>query len=189
MHHLSHQLITPPRLAADGRGFAFVGQFRVIMQLDASSDWTKFEYRQYIKGTCLIYRGRFASFPHSRANWTPIGAPLHAGHLFKVPGGLKESFTEDGEVLNGVITRFGYRSNRPVVSLGLQDHYLPTQRTGRIYHSLDTFGIRGERVEPGLRIVYNISYEGRIIDTSRSASGSQTVLRRHWNFSADDIIG
>ena len=189
MHHLAHQLITAPRLAAEGSGFAFVGQFRVIMQLDASTDWSKFEYRQYIKGTCFVNHGRFSGTPHSRANWNQVGSSVNGASYFRMTGGLNATeYREDNEIVNGVPTKFGHRSNRPTVITGLQDHYLPTQRTGRIYHSLDTFGIRGTSREVGLRIVYNLHYEGRIIDTSLPATGSQTILRRRWSIAANDII-
>jgi hypothetical protein len=186
MHHLSHQVITPPRLAAEGQGFAFVGQFRVIMRLDGEADWEKYQYRQYIKGSCFLYHGRFRSSAHSRANWSAVGLPGSGNQYFGVPGGLTNNFTEDGEVINGTTYKFGYRNQPPVFRSGIEDHYLPSQRTGRIYHSLDTFGMRGARRETGLRIIYNLSYEGRIIDTT--LRGNQTILRRHWNISADDII-
>jgi hypothetical protein len=186
MHHLAHQIITPPRLAADGHGFAFVGQFRVIMQLDPSTDWTKLQYRQYIMGKCLLYHGSFSSLAHSRATWSARGLPESGNHYFSVPGGLSNEYKEDGEVINGATSRFGYRNNPPVFGLGIEDRYLPSQRAGRIYHSLDTFGMRGTRRETGLRIIYNLYYEGRIIDTT--LRGRQTILRRRWSISADDII-
>ena len=189
MHHLSHQIITPPRLAAEGSGFAFVGQFRVNMQLDPETDSARLQYRQFIKGSCLIYHGRFSSSPHTRANWSAVGLPGNGNQFFTVPGGLTANYTEDGEVVNGTVTRFGYRSSLPVNTLGTEDRYLPSQRTGRIYHLLDTYGMRGARRETGLRITYNLFYEGKIIDTSLPATGSQTVLRRHWEIRADDIIG
>jgi hypothetical protein len=186
MHHLSHQVITPPRLAADGHGFAFVGQFRVTMQLDPSTEWTNLQYRQYIKGNCLLYHGSFSSLAHSRSNWTARGLPGSGNQYFSVPGGLTNDYKEDGELINGVISKFGYRNNPPLFGLGIEDRYLPSQRTGRIYHSLDTFGMRGARRETGLRIVYQLYYEGRIIDTT--LRGNQTILRRHWTITADDII-
>lgn len=186
MHHLSHQVITPPRLAADGQGFAFVGQFRVIMQLDPLSDWTKLQYRQYIKGSCFLYHGSFSSLAHSRANWSARGLPGSGNQYFGVPGGLTNDYTEDGEVINGTPYKFGYRNNPPLVASGIEDRYLPSQRAGRIYHALDTFGMRGARRETGLRIIYQLHYEGRIIDTT--LSGSQTIVRRRWSITADDII-
>ena len=188
MHQFSHRLITPPRLAAEGRGFAFVGQFRVQVQLDPETEYTNFEYRQYIKGNCTLSHGRFSSAAHSRANWSAVGLPGSGNHFFGVPGGLTANYTEDAEVVNGNTCRFGYRTGAAVNTLGIEDRYLPSQRTGRIYHSLDTFGMRGDVREPGLRIVYNLFYEGRIID-NRLSGGNQTVLTRRWEVRADDIIG
>ena len=187
MHQLTHQTITTPQIRAEGRGFAFVGQFRVTMRLDQSANCSQFEYRQYIKGSCLVYHGRFSSSAHSRANWTAVGLPIDGNQFFGVPGGLTGSYTEDGEVINGATSKFGYRSNPPVNAQGIEDRYLPSQRNGSLYHALDTFGMRGARVETGLRIIYNLSYEGRIIDTS--VRGNNIVLTRHWTVRADDIIG
>jgi hypothetical protein len=187
MHHLSHQLVTPPRLAAEGSGFAFVSQFRVTMRLDPDSDWTFFEYRQYIKGNSTLTHGHFSSSPHSRANWVADGTPAPGNSFFRIPGGLTENYREDGIVENGITSRFGYRSNAAVNAFGIEDRYLPSQRNGRNYHSLDTCGMRGTGREAGVRITYNLFYEGRIIDTRLSAA-RQTVLRRQWVIRADDIM-
>ena len=190
MHHLSHQIITPPRLASQGSGFVFVGQFRVNMQLDPSTDWTKFEYRQYIKGDCLIYMGSFIAEPRSRGTWRWSGqTPISGEQYFSIPGGLNNNdYMEDGEIVNGFTQKFGYRSNPPMHRQGITDHYLPSQANGRIYQSLDTFGIRGRNLQVGMRVIYNLHYEGRIIDTRLPRTGSQTILRRRWQINADDIV-
>ncbi len=187
MHHFTHHLITPPRLAAEGNGFAFVGQFRVLIHLDPESDCTFFQYRQYIKGNCVLQHGSFASSHHSRANWAAVGLTFNGNSSFRVPGGLTANYTEDGHVFNGVTSRFGYRSNVSLNALGVEDRYLPSQSTGRTYQLLDTCGMRGTSRVVGLRITYNLFYEGRIIDTR--LTGNQTVLSRHWVVRADDIIG
>jgi hypothetical protein len=187
MHHLSYQLVTPPRLAAEGNGYAFVGQFRVNMRLDPDSDWTFFQYRQYIKGNCTYTQGSFSSPHPSRANWVSIGLTVNDSSAFKIPGGLTSNYTEDGHVVNGVISRVGYRSNGPVLDLGREDRYLPSQANGRNYQLLDTCGIRGTSRQSGRRLIYNLFYEGRIIDTRLSAA-NQTVLTRRWEIRADDII-
>jgi hypothetical protein len=186
MNFLTHEIISQPRLANEGVGFALMGQFRVNMKLGDETDWKRFQYRQYIKGNCRMIQGRFSSPAHSRANWIGIGLDIPGNMKFDIPGGLNTYYSEDGEVINGRTYRFGYRTNPPVNMLGLEDRYLPSQESGRVYQLMDTCGMRGDRRISGLRIIYNLFYEGCIIDTKRT--GVHKVLTKRWEIRADEII-
>lgn len=176
--------VTPIALRAFGAGWMMGGSFRVIARFNHPSGCGRFEYRQRIKGTATVQQGRFTGTP-SLATWVATGPVANAASSFEIPGGLPTAFAEDGQIVGGVVHRFGHRSAPAHVATGIEDRYLPTQATGCEYKAQDTYGLRGSTRPTGLRIKLDILWQGRIIDTSRA----NTVIRTlHWGAKKDDII-
>lgn len=178
--------IVPAALRADGAGFVAGGQFIVRVRFD-DADAGRYEYRQYIKGSAFVTHGSFSGAP-SFATWTATGTPHNAANDFLIPGGLKTTFAEDGEVRSGRIERFGYRNTSfggGSLRQGIEDRYLPSQATGAEYRSRDTWGLRGLSRPRGLRVKIDIVYKGAVIDT---LEGNRVVDTRHWGVHIDDII-
>jgi len=186
--NITYTPVLAPAIRAEGAGFACVGRGRVTVEFGRPGmrNVSRYQYRQYIKGSCTLQRGNFSGTPHSRENWVAIELPQSGNNLFAIPGGgLQAGFTEDGEVSNGTAFYFGYRTNPAVSREGLEDYYIPNQQTGDRYVNLDTFGIRGPSRPSGLRIIFDITWEGRIVDTSR---GNLPVMVKSWNSAVDQII-
>lgn len=178
--------IVPAGLRGDGAGFFAGGQFIVHVRFDEAGA-SRYEYRQYIKGSAYTTRGSFSGAP-SLASWTASETPHNASTDFLIPGGLQTHFTEDGEVRSGRTERFGYRDGRfggGRIAHGIEDRYLPSQSTGAEYKARDTWGLRGTARPRGLRIKIDIIYKGAIIDTS---DHNRVVDTRHWGVHIDDII-
>lgn len=176
--------ITPPGLRALGSGFKAGGQFIVRARFD-EEDAFRYEYRQYIKGTAILTQGQFGPGAPSRANWRATHPPYNAANDFQIPGGLRPTFTEDGQVRGGRIERFGYRNSMPVLRHGIEDQYQPDQKMGNLYRLRDTWGLEGTSRPRGLRIQIDITYKGVIIDTQ---DNNNEVRRLTWRVQIDDII-
>ncbi len=176
--------ITPPGLRGLGAGFRAGGQFIVRARFD-EEDAFRYEYRQYIQGTASVTMGAFAPGAPSRATWTATNPPHNAANDFAIPGGLRPTFTEDGQQRHGRIERFGYRNAMPVVRFGLEDRYLPDQKMGNEYRLRDTWGLEGATRPRGLRVQIDITYKGVIIDIR---DGNREVRRLTWRVRIDDII-
>ncbi len=176
--------VTPIDLRAFGPGWMMGGSFRVRARFNPTVDCRRYEYRQFIKGTATVQQGR-STGPPAFATWVAAGPVINAAGSFQIPGGLPTSFAEDGQMVGGVIHRFGHRSAPPHVSIGLEDRYLPTQAAGCEYRAQDTYGLRGATRPSGLRIKLDITWQGRIIDT---AGGNRILRTLHWRARKDDII-
>lgn len=177
--------LTPIDLRASGAGFKMGGRFKIQLRLNPSSDCSRYQYRQFIKGSVSLQQGRFIGTPHTLANWRATGALHNAMHDFRVPGGLQPHFTEDGEMRHGRAHHFGHRSAAPVNEPGLEDRYLPTQASGCEYRGMDTYGLEGRSRPVGLRIKMKITWQGRVIDTANS---NRIIDTRHWGVDRDDVI-
>ncbi len=176
--------VTPIALRGFGAGWMMGGSFRVHARFNPTVNCRPLEYRQLIKGTATVQQGRFTGAP-SLATWVATGTVINAASSFQIPGGLPTAFAEDGQVVGGVTHRFGHRSAPAHISTGLEDRYLPAQATGCEYRAQDTYGLRGATRPVGLRIKLNITWQGRIIDTSRA---NRLVRTLHWGVNKDDII-
>ncbi|MCA9139658.1 MAG: hypothetical protein KDB00_22955 [Planctomycetales bacterium] len=182
--------VRPITLERLGRGWICKGKFRVIIRFHEDVDATRYEYRQFIKGTASTQPGRFTATPPSMQNWVSTGALTDAASAFQVPGGLSATiFREDGFVRrNGSVDRYGYRSNAASLETNTapEDRYLPNQAHGRTYRCTDAPGLADDRGRPaGLRIRQKFLFQGRIIDTAR---GNRIVATRHWKLEGDHII-
>lgn len=177
--------ITPPgiRPLREG-GFMAGGQFIVRARFDAA-DASRYEYRQYIKGTAFVIMGRFGSGTPSLTNWRATHPPHNAKDDFEIPGGLRTNFTEDGQRRGGRTERFGYRSAMPVLRQGLEDQYLTDQKMGDQYRLRDTWGLRGTSAPRGLKVQLDITYKGVIIDRRE---GDREVRRQVWRCQLHDVI-
>ncbi|MFK7821329.1 MAG: hypothetical protein AB8G99_21620 [Planctomycetaceae bacterium] len=174
-----------------GGGWSAKKSFRVVVEFARGIDASRYEYRQYIKGTATIQRGSYRGATPRSGNWTASGPVMNSGNAFSVPGGLTPNFKEDGQVIGGRTERYGYRSNRPtmVSPTTPEDRYLPAQANGRTYRATDFVGLTF--VPPfreslsGLRVRQNIIFQGRVIDTARS---NRTIKTLHWSVRGDVII-
>lgn len=184
--------LMPIRYRKQNNGdFHIGGRFRVFVLFNHLLDNRHLEYRQYIRGSFSVQRGSFSSENQTTANWVANGPEHSLNNIFSVPGGLRRSFSEDGEVRRGRgnsrwTENYGYRSRRPVHRSGIEDRYLPNQRTGHIYRCMDTFGASGRRtgLTLGNRFRMNIVYQGRVINTRNR----QIVDSRQWRYRIDYII-
>jgi hypothetical protein len=185
-----HHTVTPTGLRASGPGnlgFFFGGRFRVRLRLNPNADCRRFEYRQFIRGTCTARRGTFAAgLPRVLANWSPSGPESDRSSVFQVPGGLSATqLREDGQVVGGVTRRIGHRGAAQTLQEGLEDRYLPTRATGCDFHAVDTYGLRDNIRIIGTRLRLHLVFEGRVIDTS---DHNRIIQRIHWSVRGDDII-
>lgn len=176
--------VTPIALRAFGSGWMMGGSFRVIARFNHPSGCGRLEYRQRIKGTATVQRGRFTGAA-SLATWVATHPVESAASFFEIPGGLPRDFVEDGQIVAGVVHRFGHRSAPAHIGTGIEDRYLPSQASGCEYRAQDTYGLRGNSRLTGLRIKLDIIWQGRIIDTSR---GGAVIRTLHWGAKKDDII-
>ncbi len=178
-----HTTMLRPVLNGDGAGFFAGGQFRVRIQLSSERDCEHYQYRQYIRGTATLQQGEFVG--ESRLeNWRATGEPESVARLFAVPGGLRTSYTEDGERRNGQVHRFGYRRGRGVQEEGLEDRYLP-HPNGAEYRLLDTWGLRGRERPVATRIRIRVHYKGKVIDTRRPTEALET---QEWSYHLDNLF-
>lgn len=176
--------IQPAGLRGLGAGFKAGGEFIVRARFD-QEDASRYEYRQYIKGTATLTMGQFGAGAPSRANWHATQPPHNAANDFQIPGGLRPTFTEDGQTANGRTERYGYRNAMPVMKGGLEDRYMPDQKMGHEYRLRDKWGLSGRSRPRGLHVQLDITYKGVIID---NRDGNREVRQLTWRVQVDDII-
>ncbi len=182
--------VRPVTLESLRAGWICKGNFRVIIRFSEDVDASRFEYRQFIKGSASTEPGRFTGSPASMDNWVSTGTRTDRRSAFRVPGGLSPTeFREDGFVRrDGGVDRYGYRTSAASLETATspEDRYLPTQEHGRTYRCTDGVGLQDDRSRPsGLRIRQKFIFQGRIIDTAR---GNRIVATRHWKVEGDHII-
>ncbi|MEM0927015.1 MAG: hypothetical protein AAGJ83_13320 [Planctomycetota bacterium] len=182
-------LVSPIKLRSKGTGWACKGKFRVIIRFHPDIDASRYEYRQYIKGSASTQRGHFTGTTPTTENWRAIYAAVDQSDKFKVPGGLSNSFKEDGfQSDGGKVESYGYRRTRGTRQTDEtpEDRYLPNQSSGHTYRCNDCPGLEGTNGRPsGLRIRQTFTFQGRIIDTHRD---NQIVATRHWRLEGDHIL-
>lgn len=177
--------VDPIALRGFGKGFMLGGQFKIELKFNPSIDCSRYEYRQFIKGSCTLTKGTFGTSTPSRATWKSTSAAYDAKKDFPISGGLQTYFTEDcGPTSLGTRT-FGYRSSSPLKETGCVDRYLPKQSSGHEYEALDTFGIRGDKKLQGLHIELHLHYMGQVVDTKNK---DRIIRTLHWRFDGDDFI-
>jgi len=184
-----HSVVHPTQLHAwphaSSPGFMLGGRFRVLLRLDPAIDCTRYEYRQFIKGTCTAQRGHFNG-PVGPATWVADGPEIDRASAFSIPGGLHtHTFHEDGIVQNGHTSRFGHRSSNATVEEGVEDRYSPRQRDGSTYHLTDTYGIKDVTRVVGTRVRLHLHFEGRVIDRQNHDAVVNTI---QWAVRGEDII-
>jgi hypothetical protein len=171
--------------ATGSPGFIMGGRFHVLLRLNPRGNCAKYEYRQFIKGTCTAQRGHFNG-PVSLTNWQADGPELDRSSVFQIPGGLDgATFHEDGMIVNGIVSRMGYRTAPALMAQGIEDRYLPNQTTGCEYHAMDTYGLRDTTRVVGTRFRLHFWFEGRVIDRQ---SHDRVVSRLNWEVQGDDIV-
>jgi hypothetical protein len=180
--------LLPTTLKTDGgAGWTMSGRFQVRLLLNPNLNPERFEYRQFIRGTASAQRGAFQTgVPPSLATWTATGPVVDAASSFNTPGGLQQSFAEDGTTQHGVILHYGRRSAAPIhqAQIGWEDFYLPTQATGNEYHSMDNPAVSGTPRIVGLRARLSLDFSGRVIDTT----DGRIVRSLQWAIRGDDIM-
>ena len=177
---------TPLGLRASGSGWVVRGNFRIHIVFNPKAGCSRYEYRQYIRGTATIQQGTFPSgVEPSMTTWQPTGQLIDVASTFLIPGGLPSQFREDGQTVAGRVLHFGYRSSPPVVAEGTEDRYLPAQATGWEYRGTDTYGLSGTSRVIGLRIRLSLVWQGRIIDTR---AHNRVIKQDTWHVNGDNII-
>ncbi len=177
--------ITSMALRGMGSGWKMSAEFVVRLFLNPSVDASRYEYRQFIRGTCTLQPGRFTGTTPSRASWVHTARPADARSQFSNPGGLPARQSEDGQRVRGRTFRYGHRSANPVQERGLEDRYLPDQAGGHEYRARDVPGISGTTRPRGLRIRIDLNFQGRVIDVRDSNRVIRTLA---WRYQGDDII-
>ncbi|MFU7559337.1 hypothetical protein ACMFWY_11720 [Roseiconus sp. JC912] len=182
--------VRPITLESLGSGWICKGKFRVIIRFDPAIDASRYEYRQFIKGTATTQQGRFTGSTPSMSNWVATGTLNDRKSAFQIPGGLSSTtYREDGFVKrDGTIERYGYRSSPASIETNTtpEDRYSPNQAHGHTYRCTDGVGLLDRTGRPpGLRIRQKFLFQGRIIDTARS---NRIVATRHWKLEGDHIL-
>jgi hypothetical protein len=172
-----------PDLRANGAGWMLRGRFSIRVRFEPAPDVSRYEYRQYIRGTAWTQAGQFPEDETpSVENWTPSAPRVNAAALFEIAGGLPTSWTEDGQGSEC----FGHRDAAGVSRAGLVDRYSPDQANGDSYELVDTYGFEGTNRVFGTKLFFDLRYRFVIVD--RQEGGSREILRRSLRTSAERIL-
>jgi hypothetical protein len=140
------------------------------------------EYRQYIKGRTSQMSGIWAG-----GIWTPTGAWQSMNLNFPIPPdpktglgyGLYPQWKEDGLLLRGVTSRYGYRGHNTVDGSEVIGRYHPDPVMGDGYYAYDVPRLGGEMVE-GSHLEIELHFVGAIINVKTGAS----IEMKQWSFHA-----
>ena len=177
--------IKPMQLRPFRGGWKASSEFVVRLFLNSSVDCSRYEYRQFIRGSCSTQRGTFSGGVQSFATWTATGSVQNQRNRFAIPGGLSTRFKEDGQEVSGRVFRYGYRSEEPVLSQGLEDRYLPDQANGHEYRARDIPGLAGSGRPVGLRVRLDFHFRGCVVDTQNN---DEVIRTLHWGYDGDFIV-
>lgn len=177
--------IKPMALRGFGSGWKMSAEFVVRLFLNPSLDCRRYQYRQFIRGTCTLQPGRFTGATVSRGTWVHTAPARDVAGEFEQPGGLPTRLSEDAQRVHGHTFRYGHRDADPVLETGLEDRYLPDQAGGPEYRARDIPGISGTTRPRGLRIRIDLHFRGRVIDVE---DGGRAIRTLAWRYQGDDII-
>ena len=173
--------------------------FRVQIDYSPGIDFNRYQYRQFIKGSGSIEEGSYTRSPEI-TNWTSAGRPsISVNSAFGVPpSGITPDFREDGAVEGGRTVHYGRQipGTRAVGTTIPEDRYFTAASDNGCYRATDNVGLTlsgatfsfGGRtiVRSGLRVRINITFQGCIVDTSRSPEEKLQTI--HWGVRGDLIL-
>lgn len=154
--------------------------------LNKMPELLELEYRQYIRGKTTMMTGIWGS-----NIWVPTGGWQSMDRNFLIPpdpktglgAGLFPQWKEDGLLIGGVTTRYGYRGQNMKDGNEVLGRYHPDPVMGASYHAYDVPRLGGTMVE-GNCIEMELEFVGAVINKRTK----ETLQMKQWSFKAKRTV-
>lgn len=195
--------MTDPQSGVKKPSWAARCTFEVVVKLNpalSKAERTRYEYRQYIKGSASVEDGHF-----NNGVWSSAGPVVSIASRFEVPGdpkrgmqvGLTPAWKEDGKEaeLGGAAFRFGHRDGAMIDKPRFKNKWWPDRDTGPNLLLQDSPGYSEIYRQNAPRVRIDVQFCGQVVEVTEVelADGYETqvlaiVESKYWSCQFDQTL-